>query len=117
MPISRLADSITGARAILDTADFPTAILGHVGDGNFHAILLIDPDNPAEVTEAERLNDEIVRLAISMGGTCTGEHGIGMHKMGFLVEEAGEDAIDLMRGIKRALDPQGIMNPGKIFSA
>jgi len=117
VPISRLADSITGARAILDTADFPTAILGHVGDGNFHAILLIDPDNPAEVTEAERLNDEIVRLAISMGGTCTGEHGIGMHKMGFLVEEAGEDAIDLMRGIKRALDPQGIMNPGKIFSA
>jgi D-lactate dehydrogenase (cytochrome) len=69
------------------------------------------------VTEAERLNDEIVRLAISMGGTCTGEHGIGMHKMGFLVEEAGEDAIDLMRGIKRALDPQGIMNPGKIFRA
>jgi D-lactate dehydrogenase (cytochrome) len=115
VPISRLADSITGARAILDTAAFPTAILGHVGDGNFHAILLIDPDNAAEVTEAERLNDEIVRLALSMGGTCTGEHGIGMHKMGFLLEEAGEEAIELMRGIKRALDPQGLLNPGKIF--
>jgi D-lactate dehydrogenase (cytochrome) len=117
VPISRLADSITGARAILDTAAFPTAILGHVGDGNFHAILLIDPYNQAEVTEAERLNDEIVRLALSMGGTCTGEHGIGMHKMGFLLEEAGEEAIELMRGIKRALDPQGLLNPGKIFRA
>jgi len=117
VPISRLADSITGARALLDTASFPTAILGHVGDGNFHAILLIDPDDPVESERAERLNDEIVRLALSMGGTCTGEHGIGLHKMGFLVEEAGDDAIDLMRGIKRAFDPDGILNPGKIFRA
>ena len=117
MPISRLTDSINGARAILDTADFPTALLGHVGDGNFHAVLLIDPDNQAEVEQAERLNDQIVRLALSMDGTCTGEHGIGLHKMGFLIEEAGEDAIDLMRGIKRAFDPDGILNPGKIFRA
>jgi FAD/FMN-containing dehydrogenase len=106
---------ITGARAILDTAHFPTALLGHVGDGNFHAVLLIDPENPQEIAEAERLNDEIVRLAIAMDGTCTGEHGIGLHKIGFLVEEAGEDAIDLMRGIKRAFDPDGLLNPGKIF--
>jgi D-lactate dehydrogenase (cytochrome) len=117
VPISRLADSITGARAILDTAKFPTAILGHVGDGNFHAVLLIDPADPAEVEEAERLNDAIVRLAIEMDGTCTGEHGIGLHKIGFLVEEAGEDAVDLMRRIKRAFDPDGILNPGKIFRA
>ena len=117
VPISRLTESITGARAILDTANFPTALLGHVGDGNFHAVLLIDPDNAQEVADAERLNDEIVRLAIAMDGTCTGEHGIGLHKIGFLVEEAGEDAIELMRGIKRTFDPLGILNPGKIFRA
>jgi D-lactate dehydrogenase (cytochrome) len=117
VPISRLTESITGARAILDTANFPTAILGHVGDGNFHAVLLIDPNDAQEVADAERLNDEIVRLAIAMDGTCTGEHGIGLHKIGFLVEEAGEDAIDLMRGIKRTFDPFGILNPGKIFRA
>jgi len=117
VPISRLTESITGARAILDTANFPTAILGHVGDGNFHAVLLIDPNDSQEVADAERLNDEIVRLAIAMDGTCTGEHGIGLHKIGFLVEEAGEDAIELMRGIKRTFDPFGILNPGKIFRA
>ena len=115
VPISRLADSISGARRILDTAKFPTMLLGHVGDGNFHAVLLIDPNDAHEAEEAERLNDEIVRLAQSMDGTCTGEHGVGLHKIGFLEEEAGADAIDLMRRIKRALDPDNIMNPGKIF--
>ena len=115
VPISRLADSIDGARRILDTAKFPTMLLGHVGDGNFHAVLLIDPEDAQETAEAERLNSEIVRLALSMDGTCTGEHGVGLHKMGFLEEEAGEDALDLMRRIKRALDPDDILNPGKIF--
>ncbi|MCD6675020.1 MAG: FAD-binding protein [Burkholderiaceae bacterium] len=115
VPISRLSESITGARRILDTAKFPTMIVGHVGDGNFHAVLLIDPQDAEEMAEAERLNEKIVRLALSMDGTCTGEHGVGLHKMGFLEEEAGEDAIDLMRRIKRALDPDDILNPGKIF--
>jgi D-lactate dehydrogenase (cytochrome) len=115
VPISRLADSISGARRILDTASFPTMLLGHVGDGNFHAVALIDADDANEVAEAERLNDEIVRLALAMDGTCTGEHGVGLHKIGFLEEEAGDDALDLMRRIKRALDPDDLMNPGKIF--
>ena len=114
VPISRLAESIAGARRILDSGDFPTMILGHVGDGNFHAVLLVDPEDEHEMQEAERLNDEIVRLALSMDGTCTGEHGIGLHKMDFLVEEVGEDAIDLMRRIKLAFDPDTIFNPGKI---
>jgi len=90
-------------------------IVGHVGDGNFHAVLLIDPDDPQEATAAEQLNERIVRLALSMDGTCTGEHGVGLHKMGFLAEEAGDDAIELMRRIKHALDPDNIMNPGKVF--
>ena len=115
VPISRLADSISGARRILDTASFPTMLLGHVGDGNFHAVALINADDANEVAEAERLNDEIVRLALAMDGNCTGEHGVGLHKIGFLEEEAGDDALDLMRAIKRALDPDDIMNPGKIF--
>lgn len=116
VPISRLADSLEGAQAILDRADTYTAILGHVGDGNFHCVLLLDPNDPAEVAACEQLNDEIVQLALEMDGTCTGEHGIGLHKMGFLVQEAGEDAVDMMRSIKLALDPDNIMNPGKIFT-
>ncbi len=115
VPISRLADCLVGAREILDRSSTPTMIVGHVGDGNFHCVILLDPENPQEVEQSEKLNDEIVKLALSLEGTCTGEHGIGLHKIGFLVDEAGEDAIDLMRRIKLAIDPDNIMNPGKIF--
>src|SRR5690606_7100680 len=101
---------------ILSRAKVPTAIVGHAGDGDSHCMLLVDPDDRAEIAECERLNAEIGRLAVSMGGTCTGEHGIGLHKIEVLREEAGEGAIGMMRSIKRALDPDNIMNPGKIFS-
>ena len=87
-----------------------------MGDGNFHIAYLIDPAQPQERETAERLNDQLVHRALAMEGTCTGEHGIGLHKMGFLVEEAGSGAIALMQSVKRALDPKNILNPGRIFT-
>jgi D-lactate dehydrogenase (cytochrome) len=91
-------------------------MVGHVGDGNFHMGYLIDPNLPAERELAEKLNHQLVERALKLGGTCTGEHGVGLHKQGFLLEETGAGAVDMMRTIKRALDPLNIMNPGKIFS-
>ena len=115
VPISALASNISAAVAEADTAGIPYFIVGHVGDGNFHVGYLIDPDSGSERDQAEHLNHALVRRAIQSGGTCTGEHGIGLHKMGFLVEEAGADAVSVMAALKRTLDPQGILNPGKIF--
>jgi D-lactate dehydrogenase (cytochrome) len=116
VPISRLTECILETRRDLDQSPIPAPIVGHVGDGNFHLVLLVKRDDPAEVAEGDRLNQRLVRRALSMGGTCTGEHGIGIGKQEFLVEEAGEGAVALMRQIKRALDPRGILNPGKIFA-
>ncbi len=116
VPISRLAESIGDSQAEADAAGLPYFIVGHVGDGNFHVGYLVDPDSPTERDTAERLSAQLVQRALRLGGTCTGEHGIGLHKMGFLVEEAGEGAVAMMRSVKQALDPQNIMNPGKIFS-
>jgi D-lactate dehydrogenase (cytochrome) len=99
-----------------DASGIPYFLVGHVGDGNFHFGYLIDPNNPQECETAEALNQKLVNRALSLGGTCTGEHGIGLHKMDFLRTETGEGAVDVMRTIKRALDPHNIMNPGKIFS-
>jgi len=87
-----------------------------VGDGNFHIAYMIDPARPAQRDTAERLNDRLVHHALRLEGTCTGEHGIGLHKQGFLVDETGAGTVDTMRLLKRALDPKNIMNPGKIFS-
>jgi D-lactate dehydrogenase (cytochrome) len=116
VPISRLAESVVQASEEAEAAGMMHYIVGHVGDGNFHIAYLVDPNKPEERETAERLNRELVLRAIAMDGTCSGEHGIGLHKMDFLVTEAGAGAIDLMRTVKRALDPKNIMNPGKIFT-
>nr|WP_291982853.1 FAD-linked oxidase C-terminal domain-containing protein [Luteitalea sp.] len=115
VPISRLADCLLGSAAEAEATGLPHYLLGHVGDGNFHFGYVIDPENTDDWRVAEALNQTLVRRALALGGTCSGEHGIGLHKMRFLVEEAGDGAIAMMRAIKQALDPLGIMNPGKIF--
>ena len=116
VPISRLAQCVVETEQDLLASPLPCPIVGHVGDGNFHVAILIDPNRPEELAEAERLNQRIVQRALRMDGTCTGEHGVGLHKMGFLLEEHGEVAVDTMRSIKHALDPRNLMNPGKIFA-
>ena len=113
VPISRLAECITETTADLEKSPLIATIVGHVGDGNFHVVLLVDPDQAEEIAEAERFNERLVMRALAMDGTCTGEHGIGHGKMDFLIAEHGE-AVGVMRTIKRALDPDNIMNPGKI---
>jgi D-lactate dehydrogenase (cytochrome) len=116
VPISCLAECVTTASEAATAAGMQHYIVGHVGDGNFHIAYLVDPKIPSERETAERLNQELVQRAIDMQGTCSGEHGIGLHKMDFLVNEAGAGAIEMMRTMKRALDPKNIMNPGKIFA-
>ena len=116
VPISRLAECVTLALAEAEAAGIAHYLVGHVGDGNFHIAYLIDPAIAAERDTAERLNNTLVQRALSMQGTCTGEHGIGLHKQGFLVDEAGAGAVAMMRTLKLALDPKNIMNPGKIFA-
>ncbi len=86
-----------------------------MGDGNFHLSYLLDPNDPVEAATAERLSEQMVQRAIRLGGTCTGEHGIGLHKMGYLVDEAGAGAVAMMKSIKLALDPHNIMNSGKVI--
>jgi len=113
VPISRLAECISETKKDLAQSPFPYALVGHVGDGNFHLVFMIDPDRPEEVAEASRLNDRMVARALAMEGTSTGEHGVGYGKMDFLIAEHGE-AVSVMRAIKKALDPDGILNPGKI---
>ncbi len=116
VPISRLADCLLDSVVEADASGIPYFLVGHVGDGNFHFGYLIDPDKPEEREVAEQLNNALVARALRLEGTCTGEHGIGLHKMDFLLTETGEGAVDMMRTIKRALDPKNIMNPGKIFT-
>jgi D-lactate dehydrogenase (cytochrome) len=116
VPISRLAESINESIAEAEAAGIPYWIVGHVGDGNFHLSYLFDADDPREAAEVERLNVLMVRRALRLNGTCTGEHGIGLHKMGYLVDETSPAALAMMKSIKRTLDPKNIMNPGKVLA-
>ena len=116
VPISRLADCLLDSVVEADASGLPYFLVGHVGDGNFHFGYLIDPDSEDERRVAEELNHKLVSRALALEGTCTGEHGVGLHKMGFLRTEAGDGTIAMMRTIKQALDPDNIMNPGKIFA-
>lgn len=116
VPISKLADCLLESVAEVDASGIPYFLVGHVGDGNFHFGYLIDPNNPQERQTADALNDQLVARALRLEGTCTGEHGIGLHKMDYLKTETGLGAVNMMRTIKHALDPDNIMNPGKIFS-
>jgi len=113
VPISRLAECISETKQDLASSPILSALVGHVGDGNFHLVFMVDPQRAEEIAEAARLNDRMVARALAMEGTSTGEHGVGYGKMDFLVSEHGE-ALGVMRSIKTALDPDNIMNPGKI---
>ena len=114
VPISHLAECVAETRRDLDAIGLVAPIVGHVGDGNFHVQPLIDIDNPAEIAACEGFLERLIHRALAMEGTCTGEHGVGQAKMKYLVHEHGEAALDVMRAIKRSLDPRNIMNPGKI---
>jgi D-lactate dehydrogenase (cytochrome) len=113
VPISRLAECVVETKRENAGASFPICLVGHAGDGNFHLIYVLDPDSAAELEEARRLNERMVLRALDMGGTCSGEHGVGIGKMKFLEREHGA-ALEVMRTIKRALDPDNRMNPGKM---
>ncbi len=116
VPISRLAECVTETQRDIEVSRLLAPIVGHVGDGNFHLTLLVDLDDADEVTRAKDLSERLVERALSMDGTCTGEHGVGQGKMKYLLAEHGAAALAVMTSIKRALDPQNIMNPGKIVS-
>jgi D-lactate dehydrogenase (cytochrome) len=115
VPISRLADCIRETKADLASSPLVGPLVGHVGDGNFHLVIPVDPDAPADLAAAGHLTDRLVARALAMGGTCSGEHGVGLGKMKFLEAEHGPEALDVMRAIKRALDPHNLMNPGKML--
>ena len=115
VPISRLADCIRETRKDIEQVSMPVPLLGHVGDGNFHLLLLPDPGSESELKEAELINQRLVRRALEMDGTCSGEHGVGMGKIGFL-EEENPGGVEVMKQLKRALDPHNILNPGKVLN-
>jgi D-lactate dehydrogenase (cytochrome) len=115
VPISQLAACVLETRRDIEETGLIAPLVGHAGDGNFHLIILLDPESPEELARVRAFNSRLVRRALALGGTATGEHGVGMGKMDYLREEHGDGAVDVMRTIKRALDPDGRMNPGKMF--
>ena len=114
VPISKLAECIVETQRDLEQSPLTAPIVGHVGDGNFHVSIMVDPNDESEIEEASRINDRLVARALALDGTCTGEHGIGYGKIEFLNHELGE-AVSVMRTVKQALDPDNIMNPGKVL--
>jgi D-lactate dehydrogenase (cytochrome) len=117
VPISRLAECVDETTRDIEATGLVAAILGHVGDGNFHVQALVDTSDPEEVAQCQAFIERLVERALAMEGTCTGEHGIGQMKMKYMEAEHGSEALDLMRTLKRAIDPANIMNPGKVFAA
>ncbi len=115
VPISRLAECIAETKRDLADSFLVAPMVGHVGDGNFHMLLLIDPNSAADHAEAERLNERLVQRALAMGGTMTGEHGVGLGKQKYMQAQHGAGALAVMRAIKQALDPENLMNPGKLL--
>ena len=115
VPISRLAEAVLGVRSDIDASGFTAAIVGHVGDGNFHTVILVPKGDKEALARAWELDRKIVARGLALGGSCSGEHGVGLGKREFLEQEHGPEAIAVMRSIKAVLDPRGILNPGKIF--
>ena len=114
MPISRLNEAILGAKEDIAASGLTAPIVGHVGDGNFHTVILVPPEADG-LARAWELDKKIVARALALGGSCSGEHGVGIGKREFLEQEHGAEALAVMRSIKTALDPRGILNPGKLF--
>jgi len=114
VPISRLAECVAATQRDIEEFKLVAPVIGHVGDGNFHLTLMVDVDDPDEVKRAKKLMERLTELALSMDGTCTGEHGVGQGKMKYMLAEHGAPALGAMAAVKRALDPNNIMNPGKI---
>jgi len=114
VPLSRLADAVETCEKILSESRFKFCIFGHVADGNFHCTIISDPNVPDELHEIRSLTHQMTSAIIAMNGTCTGEHGIGLGKIDALVEEAGQPGVDTMIKIKNVLDPNNILNPGKV---
>ena len=115
VPLSKLAEAVSAADEILRAHRFPYSVLGHVADGNFHSLIITDPEKPKELAEVRELTHKLTMKIIEMGGTCTGEHGIGSGKIDALIAETGKEAVGIMHAIKRTLDPRQILNPGKVL--